>query len=63
MPKATGKVHSDFVRGFIRAETISFDDMVESGGFAEARRRGLLRQEGKSYVVKDQDVINILFNV
>jgi GTP-binding protein YchF len=61
--EAAGKVHSDFVRGFIRAETIAFDDLSESGGFAEARRQGLLRQEGKSYVVKDRDVINVLFNV
>ena len=61
--EAAGRVHSDFVRGFIRAETVSFDDLAESGGFAEARRRGLLRQEGRSYVVRDHDVINILFNV
>ncbi len=61
--EAAGKVHSDFVRGFIRAETIAFDDLAESGSFAEARKRGLLRQEGKSYVVRDHDVINILFNV
>jgi len=61
--EAAGKVHSDFVRGFIRAETIAFDDLAESGSFAEARKQGLLRQEGKSYVVNDHDVINILFNV
>ncbi len=61
--KAAGKVHSDMERGFIRAEVIDHHDLVRSGNMAEARRRGLLRLEGKNYVVKDGDVINFLFNV
>ena len=61
--QAAGKVHSDFERGFIRAEVVGFRDLDESGSIAEARRRGVLRQEGKTYLVQDGDVINILFNV
>ncbi|MFH0846741.1 MAG: DUF933 domain-containing protein [Chloroflexota bacterium] len=61
--KAAGKVHTDMERGFIRAEVVSFADLVASGSLAEARKRGLLRAEGKNYVVKDGDVINFLFNV
>ena len=62
-PKAAGKVHSDFERGFIRCEVVRFGDLTESGSMAEARRRGLLRQEGKSYAVQNGDVLNILFSV
>ena len=61
--KAAGKVHSDFERGFIRAEAIGVADLEECGSLAEARRRGALRHEGKGYVVQDGDVLNILFNV
>lgn len=61
--KAAGKIHSDFERGFIRAELVGFDDLARCGSAAEARKQGLLRQEGKSYVVSEGDVINILFNV
>ena len=61
--KAAGKVHTDFERGFIRAEVIGFDDLIQSGTTAEARNRGRLRQEGKEYVVQDGDVLNILFSV
>ncbi|MBI2918174.1 MAG: redox-regulated ATPase YchF [Chloroflexi bacterium] len=61
--KAAGKVHSDIERGFIRAEVIGYDDLVRCGSLAEARKRGLLRLEGKTYPVKDGDVINYLFNV
>jgi ribosome-binding ATPase YchF (GTP1/OBG family) len=61
--KAAGKVHSDFERGFIRAEVVGFDDLDGCGSMAEARRRGVLRQEGKDYLVGDGDVLNILFNV
>jgi GTP-binding protein YchF len=61
--KAAGKIHSDLERGFIRAEVVAFDDLHRCGSMAEARRQGLLRQEGKTYVVKDGDVILILFNV
>jgi GTP-binding protein YchF len=62
-PKAAGKIHTDLERGFIRAEVISFEDLVACGGYPEAKKRGLVRLEGKQYVVKDGDVLNILFNV
>ena len=62
-PKAAGKVHSDMERGFIRAEVISYRDLESCGSLAEARRRGLLRTEGKNYLVQDGDVITFLFNV
>jgi GTP-binding protein YchF len=61
--KAAGKIHTDMEKGFIRAEGISFDDLVRSGNIAEARKKGLLRLEGKEYVVQDGDVITFLFNV
>ncbi|MBM2826508.1 MAG: ychF [Dehalococcoidia bacterium] len=62
-PKAAGKIHSDIERGFIRAEVIGWKDLTECGGLVEARRRGLLRLEGKTYTVKDGDVITFLFNI
>ncbi len=62
-PKAAGVIHSDIERGFIRAEVVNYDDLVRLGGYAGARREGLLRIEGKSYIVQDGDVINFLFNV
>ncbi len=61
--KAAGKIHSDMERGFIRAETISYDDLAKCGSLPEARKRGLLRSEGKNYIVQDGDVITFLFNV
>jgi len=61
--KAAGKIHSDMERGFIRAEAIGLDDLVKSGNLSEARKKGLLRLEGKSYIVQDGDVITFLFNV
>jgi len=61
--KAAGKIHTDMERGFIRAEVISYDDLLKYGSLAEARKRGLLRLEGKEYVVRDGDVITFLFNV
>ncbi|MFC1991873.1 redox-regulated ATPase YchF, partial [Chloroflexota bacterium] len=61
--KAAGKIHSDIERGFIRAEVIGYDDMVKCGSLAEARKKGLLRLEGKSYTIQDGDVITFLFNV
>ena len=61
--KAAGKIHSDMERGFIRAEVISCDDLVRCGSLAEARKKGLLRLEGKEYIVRDSDVITFLFNV
>lgn len=63
-PQAAGKIHSDFERGFIRAETIAYDKLIECGGnLATAKEKGLVRAEGKDYVVKDGDVMNFLFNV
>ncbi len=61
--KAAGKIHSDMERGFIRAEVIGYDDLVKCGSPAEARKKGLLRLEGKNYPVRDGDVITFLFNV
>jgi GTP-binding protein YchF len=61
--RAAGKIHSDMERGFIRAEVIGYDDLVGCGSLAEARKRGLLRLEGKSYVVREGDVVTFLFNV
>ena len=62
-PQAAGKIHSDFEKGFIRAETVSYDDYLENKGEAGSRDSGKLRQEGKDYIVKDGDVMNFLFNV
>ncbi|MFU8888429.1 MAG: redox-regulated ATPase YchF [Trueperaceae bacterium] len=62
-PQAAGTIHSDFERGFIRAEVVSFDRLIEAGSMATARARGWLRTEGKDYVVVDGDVIHFLFNV
>ncbi|HLZ71663.1 MAG TPA: redox-regulated ATPase YchF [Dehalococcoidia bacterium] len=62
-PQAAGKIHSDLERGFIRAEVVRFEDLAAAGSMAEAKRHGHVRMEGKTYVVKDGDVLNILFNV
>jgi GTP-binding protein YchF len=62
-PKAAGKIHSDIERGFIRAEVVSYGDLESCGNLAEARKRGLLRTEGKNYVIQDGDVVTFLFNV
>ena len=62
-PQAAGAIHTDFERGFIRAETIAFDDYVRLGGEAGAREAGRLRSEGKDYIVKDGDVLLFRFNV
>lgn len=62
-PVAASVIHSDIQRGFIRAETISFDNFIEAGSFARAKEKGLLRSEGKQYVVKDGDIIDFRFNV
>ncbi|MBR2619948.1 MAG: redox-regulated ATPase YchF [Firmicutes bacterium] len=63
-PGAAGKIHTDFERGFIRAETIAYDKLIECGGnLATAKEKGLIRSEGKEYVVKDGDVMHFLFNV
>ncbi|MDY2934208.1 MAG: redox-regulated ATPase YchF [Anaerovoracaceae bacterium] len=63
-PQAAGKIHTDFEKGFIRAETIAYDKLIECGGnLATAKEKGLIRSEGKDYVVKDGDVMHFLFNV
>jgi len=62
-PGAAGKIHSDFERGFIRAEVVTYDDLIRLGGYNAAKEQGLVRSEGKDYVVKDGDVILFRFNV
>lgn len=62
-PQAAGKIHTDFERGFIRAEVISFDDLVACGSTAVAKEKGLMRSEGKEYVMQDGDVVLFRFNV
>ena len=62
-PQAAGKIHSDFERGFIRAETVAYDDLMASGSMVKARESGLIRSEGKEYVVQDGDIILFRFNV
>jgi len=62
-PQAAGVIHSDFERGFIRAEVVSYEDLVAAGSMAAAREKGLLRLEGKDYVVQDGDVMHFRFNV
>ena len=61
--EAAGVIHTDLARGFIRAEVISYADMISAGDMAEARKRGVLRLEGKEYTVQDGDILNIRFNV
>jgi GTP-binding protein YchF len=62
-PKAAGVIHSDFERGFIKAETVAYEDLIKCGSIAAAREKGLYRMEGKEYVVQDGDVILFKFNV
>jgi len=62
-PQAAGKIHSDFERGFIRAEVVAFDDLIASGTYNAAKEKGLVRSEGKEYVMKDGDVVLFRFNV
>ena len=62
-PVAAGKIHSDFERGFIRAEVVSTEQLLEAGSYAEARSKGWVRTEGKEYIVQDGDILNILSNV
>ena len=62
-PQAAGKIHTDIERGFIRAEIVSYDDLVECGSEAAAKEKGLYRLEGKEYVMKDGDIVNFRFNV
>ena len=62
-PQAAGKIHSDFERGFIRAEVVSFEDLKANGSMNAAKEKGLVRSEGKEYVVQDGDIILFRFNV
>ena len=62
-PQAAGVIHTDFEKGFIRAEVVSYDDLVDAGSLTKAKERGKVRSEGKDYVVKDGDVILFRFNV
>ncbi|MDE6397803.1 MAG: redox-regulated ATPase YchF [Clostridiales bacterium] len=62
-PQAAGKIHTDFEKGFIRAEIVSYDDLVTLGGFTQAKEKGKVRSEGKEYVMRDGDVVLFRFNV
>ncbi|MEG1345618.1 MAG: DUF933 domain-containing protein, partial [Acidaminococcaceae bacterium] len=62
-PQAAGKIHTDFERGFIRAEVVSYDDIVACGSKVAAKEKGLVRLEGKEYVMKDGDIVEFRFNV
>ena len=62
-PQAAGKIHTDFERGFIRAEVVSFDDLVANGSMSACKEKGLVRSEGKEYVMKDGDIVEFRFNV
>ncbi len=62
-PQAAGVIHTDFEKGFIRAEVIGYEDFVSSKGEAGAKEKGLMRLEGKEYLVKDGDVMHFRFNV
>lgn len=62
-PQAAGKIHTDFEKGFIKAEIVSYEDLMESGNFTKAKERGKVRIEGKDYIIKDNDVILFRFNV
>ena len=62
-PECAGRIHSDLQRGFIRAETIHWDELVAVGSWSKAREQGKVRQEGKDYVVSDGDVLEIRFSV
>ena len=62
-PQAAGKIHTDFERGFIRAEVIAYDDLMACGSMTAAKEKGLVRSEGKEYVMKDGDIVLFRFNV
>ena len=61
-PQAAGEIHTDFEKGFIRAETISYEDFIANGGWVNSKTNGKMRLEGKDYIVKDGDVLNFRFN-
>ena len=62
-PQAAGKIHSDFEKGFIKAEIVSYDDLIDAGSFIKAKEKGKVRIEGKEYVFQDGDVVLFRFNV
>ena len=62
-PQAAGKIHSDIERGFIRAEIVSYDDLMKEGSMNAAKEKGLLRSEGKDYIMQDGDIVLFRFNV
>ena len=62
-PNAAGKIHSDIERGFIKAEIVSYDDLVREGSMVAAKEKGLVRQEGKDYIMQDGDIVLFKFNV
>ena len=61
-PKAAGEIHTDFEKGFIRAETVSYDDFIQNEGLIKSKESGKMRLEGKDYIVKDGDILNFRFN-
>ena len=61
-PKAAGEIHTDFEKGFIRAETVSYDDFIKNYGWVKSKENGKMRLEGKDYIVKDGDILNFRFN-
>ncbi|EEJ50242.1 hypothetical protein HMPREF6123_2511 [Oribacterium sinus F0268] len=62
-PQAAGKIHTDFERGFIKAEVVNYKDLLDNGSLSAAREKGLVRMEGKEYVMQDGDVVLFRFNV
>ena len=62
-PQAAGKIHSDIERGFIRAEIVSYDDLMREGSMIAAKEKGLVRSEGKEYIMQDGDIVLFRFNV
>ena len=62
-PQAAGKIHTDFERGFIRAEVVAFDDLMANGSLSACKEKGLVKSEGKEYVMKDGDIVEFRFNV
>ena len=62
-PEAAGKIHSDIQRGFIKAEIVSFDDLMREGSMVAAKEKGLVRSEGKEYIMQDGDIVLFKFNV
>ena len=62
-PQAAGKIHSDIERGFIKAEVVSYDDLIREGSMVAAKEKGLVRSEGKEYIMQDGDIVLFKFNV